>query len=81
MKKNINVNSMPTIKVEVSQAPVEMKDWAKSQGLNLAVVAATTLVTGVIGALCTRLGQSKPKKVKTGKSVEEVIEEAVDSAE
>ena len=75
MKKNINVNSMPTIRVEISQAPVPMTDWAKTEALGIAVAAATTLVTGVITGLCARVFQPKPRKVKT-KSVEEIIDDA-----
>lgn len=76
MKKNINVMSVPTIRVEVGKAPQTRAEFLQEQGLNLAVVAATTLVTGMIGAICTRLSQPKPRKVKAAKSVEEVIEEA-----
>ena len=81
MKKNVNLVSVPTIRVEVSKAPQTRAEFLQEQGLNLAIVAATTLVTGVIGAVCNRLSRPKPRKVKTGKSVEEVIEEAAESAE
>ena len=73
--------TVPTIKVEVSKAPQTRGEFIQEQGLNLAVVAATTLVSGLIGAICTRIANPKPKKVKTSKSVEEVIEEAEEASE
>ena len=81
MKKNVNITNIPTIRVEVAKAPQTRAEFLQEQGLNLAVMAATTLVTGMIGAICTRIANPKPKKVKTAKSVEEVIEEAKEASE
>ena len=80
MKKNINVMSVPTIRVEVAKAPQTRAEFLQEQGLNLAVAAATTLVTGLIGAICTRLSQPKARKMEST-LVEEAIEEAKEASE
>ena len=67
MKKNININSVPTIRVEVAKAPQTMQSFCKEQGMLLAATAVTSLVTGLVGAMCTRISHPRPKKVKMDK--------------
>lgn len=75
MKKNVNINTMPIVRVEVSQAPVSVSDWAKSEGLKVAAAAATALATGIVTGLCAKMFRTQPKKKVNTSAVDELIVE------
>lgn len=79
MKKNISITNVPTVQVMayVKPAPQTPKEIAVNAIPTIAVTAATTVVTGLIGALVNKITRPRVKHVPV-QQVQQILDESDD---